>query len=130
MSKDMNDDMEDFVAISKALSDSHRVRALFALRDGELCACQIIELLGLAPSTISKHMSILKQAGLVECRKEERWMYFRLPKENEMSGMIKNLFSWMFGTLIRDTTVEDDTNTLEKIRKQNPVKLCRVQRGR
>jgi ArsR family transcriptional regulator, arsenate/arsenite/antimonite-responsive transcriptional repressor len=130
MNKANNRGMDDFIAISKAFSDSHRVRALFALRDGELCVCQIIELLGLAPSTISKHMSILKQAGLVENRKEERWMYYRLPKENEMPVMIKNMFSWMFRALAPDNTIKDDTSTLEKIRSQDLSQLCKVQRNR
>ena len=54
--------MRDFMAITKALADENRVRILLALRQGESCVCQIVELLGLATSTISKHMSILKQA--------------------------------------------------------------------
>ena len=130
MNKTNNHEMDDFIAITKALSDSHRVRALFALRNGELCVCQIIELLGLAPSTISKHMSILKQAGLVENRKEERWMYYRLPKENEMPVMIKDMFSLMFRALDHDGTIKDDTSTLKKIRPQDLAKLCKVRRSR
>ena len=74
--------MKDFVAVTKALSDRNRIRALLALRRGELCVCQIIALLGLAPSTVSKHMSILKQAGLVKSRKEERWMHYSLPSSD------------------------------------------------
>ena len=70
--------MREFIDINKALSDESRVRALLALRDQELCVCQLIELLGLAPSTVSKHMTILKQAGLVEGRKDGRWIYYRL----------------------------------------------------
>jgi DNA-binding transcriptional ArsR family regulator len=48
------------------------------LTSGELCVCQVTEVLQLAPSTVSKHMSILRQAGLVEARKEGRWIYYRL----------------------------------------------------
>src|ERR1035437_10616642 len=70
--------MRDFLNITKALSDENRVRALLALRGGELCVCQIIEMLGLAPSTVSKHMTILAQADLIECRKSGRWRYYRL----------------------------------------------------
>jgi ArsR family transcriptional regulator, arsenate/arsenite/antimonite-responsive transcriptional repressor len=128
MIKSNEQDLDDFIAITKALSDTHRVRALFALRKGELCMCQIIELLGLAPSTISKHMSVLKQAGLVENRKEERWMFYRLPKENEMPVMIKNMFTWMFEVLSPDSMIKDDNNTLGKIRMQDLTKLCKVQR--
>ena len=61
--------MLDFIDLAKALSDENRVRALMMLREGELCVCQIIELLGLAPSTVSKHMSILRQVRLVQTRK-------------------------------------------------------------
>ena len=72
--------MRDLMAVLKALADENRVRALMSLRAGELCACQIIELLGLAPSTVSKHIAILKQARLVDCHKEGRWMFYRLAK--------------------------------------------------
>jgi ArsR family transcriptional regulator len=71
--------MNDVLNVAKALADANRLRALMALGAGELCVCQLIEMLGLAPSTVSKHLSILHQAGLVEVRKEGRWMYYRLP---------------------------------------------------
>ena len=72
--------MREFMAAAKALADENRVRVLLFLRGGkELCLCQIVEMLGLAPSTVSKHMAVLYQAGLVESRKEGRWIYYRLP---------------------------------------------------
>jgi predicted transcriptional regulator len=55
--------MRDLMKITKALADENRIRVLLALREGELCACQITELFGLAPSTMSKHLSILYQPG-------------------------------------------------------------------
>lgn len=55
--------MRDLMSVTKALADQTRVRMLLALRQGELCVCQITELFGLAPSTISKHLSLLYQAG-------------------------------------------------------------------
>ena len=70
--------MQQFMGVSKALADQNRIRALLLLKDRELCVCQITEVLSLAPSTVSKHMSILKQAGLVQMRKEGRWAYYRL----------------------------------------------------
>ena len=60
--------MRPFMDITKALSDDNRVRLLCALQPGELCVCQLIELIGLAPSTVSKHMTILRQAGLITSR--------------------------------------------------------------
>ena len=61
--------MDEIINIAKALSDSNRIRTLLALRKQELCVCRIIEILNLAPSTVSKHIAVLKNAGLVESRK-------------------------------------------------------------
>ncbi len=57
--------MRELMAVMKALADENRVRILMAVLGRELCVCQIVELLGLAQSTVSKHMSILHQARLV-----------------------------------------------------------------
>lgn len=73
--------MRDTLDVLKAVADETRLRALCALRGGELCVCQLIALLELAPSTVSKHLSILRAARLVESRKDGRWMYYRLSKE-------------------------------------------------
>ena len=70
--------MKALLEISRALGDETRIRALHSLRDGELCLCQIIDLLELSPSTVSRHMEILFGAGLVERRKEGRWHFFKL----------------------------------------------------
>ena len=70
--------MRELLAAMKALADENRLRVVRALKGRELCLCQIVELLGLATSTVSRHMSILHQARLVESRKEGRWTYFRL----------------------------------------------------
>ena len=57
--------MRDLLAVTKALSDENRLRIVLALHGRELCLCQIVELLGLATSTVSRHASILQQARLV-----------------------------------------------------------------
>jgi ArsR family transcriptional regulator len=122
--------MDDFLSVCGALSDKNRVRALMALRSGELCVCQIIELLGLAPSTVSKHMSILKQAGLVECRKKERWMYYRLPAAQERSCLVQGALECAIKTLEKCETVLSDRVRLHTITRQNPSRLCKNQRSR
>ena len=78
--------MKEFMGVAKALADDNRTRALMCLRDGELCVCQIIELLQLAPSTVSKHLDILHRAGLIESRKEGRWIYYRLAGRGRAGG--------------------------------------------
>lgn len=78
MTKYQRTSLTRFVAVAQALGDGTRLRALLALRGGELCVCDLIALLGLAPSTVSKHLALLWQAGLVERRKAGRWHYYRL----------------------------------------------------
>ena len=80
--------MREFMNITNALADPTRVRVLLVLRQRELCACQITELFGLAQSTMSKHFYLLRQAGLIESRKEGRWVYYALAGK-EASPVVK-----------------------------------------
>lgn len=112
--------------ITKALSDANRVRMLLALRDGELCACQLTELLGLAPSTMSKHLSILYQAQLVNSRKEGRWVYFSLPGK-EASSSIRTALEWVNSSLLDSEQADADSKKLEAVLKIDPTELCRKQ---
>jgi ArsR family transcriptional regulator, arsenate/arsenite/antimonite-responsive transcriptional repressor len=100
--------------------------ALLALRDRELCACQIVELAQLAPSTVSKHMSILKQARLVDSRKEGRWMYFRLANSTA-SALVRQTLAWIEKSLAKDEQVEQDRQRLERILQCDPHELCEKQ---
>ncbi len=72
------DSLEELILIAKALSEEHRIKVLYVLQNGELCACDIIGYLGLAPSTVSRHLAVLKQSGLVSSRKSGRWVFFRI----------------------------------------------------
>ncbi len=70
--------LEAFDIVARAVADRSRVRILKLLEPGELCVCQITAVLALAPATISKHLSVLKSAGLVFQRKQGRWVHYRL----------------------------------------------------
>lgn len=111
------------------MSDPGRVRVLMALRDQELCVCQIIDLIGLAPSTVSKHMTILRQAGLVESRKEGRWIYYRLPGD-DASVPARNALRWATKSLRGAPEIMEDDKQLRKILKVNPEELCRIHEKR
>jgi len=118
--------MRDVLDITKALADEKRLRALMALTAGELCVCQIIELLGLAPSTVSKHMSILRQARLVEARQEGRWMYYRLP--NRHAGTpVRGAITWLQKNLGQTPQILQDQKKLQKILEVEPETLCKKQ---
>jgi DNA-binding transcriptional ArsR family regulator len=115
--------MYDFIYIAKALSDENRVRALMLLSQGELCVCQLIEMLRLAPSTVSKHMSILRQARLVEGRKEGRWMYYRLADEDPPKEAIQAI-GWVQNSLAKDKQILADNKQLKLVCKIDKEELC------
>ena len=112
--------------LTKALADEKRVRALLALRGGELCVCQITELFGLAVSTISKHLSILFQAGLVESRKEGRWIYYRLPGKKAPAA-VRKAIEWVEQSLSGEPRIAEDLEQLKQILKIDPVEICKRQ---
>jgi DNA-binding transcriptional ArsR family regulator len=118
--------MREFMNITKALADDNRIRALLALQQGELCVCQITELFGLAPSTISKHLSILFQAGLVESRKEGRWIYYQLPGP-KAPVVVREALDWIDKSLADSPRAVADRKQLKKVLKQDPAELCKRQ---
>ena len=118
--------MREFMAVTKALSDPGRVRVLLALRRGELCVCQITELFGLAPSTISKHLSVLQNAGLILSRKSERWVYYRLP-DRSASVVVREALDWAKKSLAKSAEAVADARRLGKITKMDLKEICRRQ---
>ncbi len=86
--------MRDLLAITRALDNEHRLRILLSLRGGEVCLCQLIEVLELAPSTVSRHVDLLRQAGLVEMRKDGRWHYYRLAGR-DASPAVRDAIRWV-----------------------------------
>ena len=118
--------MREFMNITKALADPNRVRMVLALRGRELCACQLTELFGLAPSTMSKHLSILYQARLVNVRKDGRWVYYSLPGK-EAPASIRGALDWVDSSLAADDQTAADAARLQQILKINPTELCRRQ---
>lgn len=115
--------MRILTAMTKALADESRLRILNALRDRELCVCQVIELLGLAPSTVSKHLSILRQAGLVDSRKEGRWMHYRLPAAPP--PLVCELLAWVLPSVAATDVGREDDLRLAQILKHDKEDLCK-----
>ncbi|MEN6307039.1 MAG: metalloregulator ArsR/SmtB family transcription factor [Anaerohalosphaeraceae bacterium] len=126
MTKYKNNTFKTTVSIAKALADETRLRALMLLADGPLCLCQIVEILRLASSTISKHMSILQQAGLVTGRKQGRWMHFAWSDENS-STEARQAIAWISGTLRNDEQIGRDHQRLQEVLAIEPEQLCRKQ---
>jgi len=106
--------MREFMTAVKALADENRVRILMALRTRELCVCQIIDMLGLAPSTVSKHISILKNARLVDSRKDGRWVYYRPAAEDAMPPASSAVWRMIAG-IEGDAVILRDAHRLNEI---------------
>lgn len=64
--------------IFKALSDETRLRILKLLEEREICVCELMQVLGMPQSTISRHMNVLRRAGLVKGRRDGKWVHYRL----------------------------------------------------
>lgn len=123
MAKYKNNTIKDVTNVLKAVADTNRQRIVMSLLDKELCVCQIIELLNLAPSTVSKHLYILKQAGLIEANKNGRWVHYKLnPDRNNKPA--RKIIRWLKDSLAEDSKIKQDKAKLIKILKQDPEQLC------
>jgi len=115
--------MKEFMSIVKAMADESRSRILRFLHAGELCVCQLIDLLELAPSTVSKHMSVLYQAGLVETRKEGRWVHYRLAGEGA-SPCALSAIAWLRKCAEKAPRIVEDGKKAKAVRAADPKDLC------
>jgi DNA-binding transcriptional ArsR family regulator len=96
-----------------------------ALGEGELCVCQLVDLLDLASSTISRHMSILSQAYLVDSRKEGRWVYYRRAGV-EAPEPVRAALEWIDRSLADSEEWRADRQRIAEITALPPELLCRA----
>lgn len=119
--------MDKMTAIFKALSDRNRLRIVSALlNQNELCACQVTELIQVTGATASRHMGVLISSGLVESRKDGRWVYYRVRREQADT---EALISWIKSRLNSDSDIECDSKRLQEIMSCEPQNICKRQRG-
>jgi len=109
------------VDVLKALGHPVRLRMVAMLRGGELCVCQMTAVLELAASTVSAHLTDLKRAGLVEERKDGRWVFHRLAQD-EAAAHLEPVWK----SLVRDPQLEADARVLRELRRVPVEELCRV----
>lgn len=107
--------MLNFMTITRALTDENRVRILLALRDREMCVCQVTAFLDLSPSTTSKHLSILKQARLIESRKKGKWVYYRLADTADAPEAVRGALAWTVAGVKDSGVIREDARRIEDI---------------
>lgn len=88
--------MKKTAQLFKALSDETRLRILALLTAGELCVCDLMAVLELPQSTVSRHLAYLRNSGLVEDRRQGVWMYYRLAVP---AGDLGEIAGWLPGRL-------------------------------
>ena len=90
-------DYGNYALFMKALSNETRLKIFDMLADGELCACEILEEFSITQPTLSYHMKILSESGLVDSRRDGVWMRYSINKEN--LEMIKKHFDGLSESL-------------------------------
>lgn len=115
--------LEQYETVMKAVSDPTRVRILKILESGEICVCQIIAIIELSQSTISKHLFLLKSAGLIKDRKDKKWVVYSLDgkdAEGYTGRVLRNLRGW----LNDDPVILRDRRREALARDIGPVAIC------
>ena len=112
--------MKTQLKVFKALSDKNRLTIIKMLEVKPMCVCEIAAALGLASSTVSKHLSLLNEAGLIQDRKEGKWVNYS--PVSDPSPFIRELLRLLGGSL------KDDPELLlymENARKADRADICR-----
>ena len=107
--------MRTLAAVFKALSDETRLSMLgLLLREGELCVCDFVEVLGVTQSKASRHLRYLVNAGLLQDRREAVWVYFRIP---ESPGVIQDAVLPSLRQMLPDQVPDELLDRLKTWRK-------------
>lgn len=108
------------VEVAKGLAHPARLRILAMLGSGELCVCQLTAVLDLAPSTVSQHLSVLARGGLVTERKDGKWVFYRLRRDQAADALLPPLLALLAG----DETVSADRAECTRLRAVPVAELC------
>lgn len=110
--------MKDFIKVMKALSDPNRVKVVKFLQFKKMCVCEIKEALQIAQPSVSKHLKILEEAGLVKSCKDGLWVDYCLADGSESpyaASLLGNLKHW----LKDDKEIETIMKKLPELRRED-----------
>jgi len=122
----MTNRLDQLVQIHAALGDPGRFRLVAACLDAERCVCQLVALLDLSNAAVSRHLSILRAAGLLDARKDGRWVHYRLP--DDPSSAVADTLAVIRAHAADDPTIAADRALMDRIDAIEPAELCRMQR--
>ncbi|HYP29738.1 MAG TPA: metalloregulator ArsR/SmtB family transcription factor [Blastocatellia bacterium] len=103
----------DMEMLFRALADRTRLRLLNLMGCGEVCVCFFVEVLGTNQPKISRHLAYLRRAGIVEARREGKWMHYRVqtPSDPYAAGVLADVLAW----LAQDKEMQRDLARLLKV---------------
>ncbi len=110
--------MKKFLKVMKALSDPNRIKIIKMLEQRTLCVCELQAALGISQSTVSKHLKILEEAGLVTFKKDGSWVNYHLNVDSKniySSKMLEILRNW----LNEDEEIDKLIKNLKNISREN-----------
>ena len=113
--------MKDFIRVMKALSEPNRVKIVKMLQHKMMCVCEMQASLGIAQPSVSKHLKILEDAGLVDSKKDGLWVNYYLTDgavSPYAASLLGNLRHW----LERDREIGELVEKLPNIRRENICK--------
>ncbi len=114
--------MNKMLSVFRALSDQNRLKVVAALTaHTELCACQISELLQVTGATTSRHLDILISSGLVDRRKNGRWVLYRLKSDDKN---FKPVMNWIKNEFSKSEEIRDCLDSLKKISSCDLESFC------
>ena len=119
--------VQDLVKTAKAMADSTRVRILVAVRERELCVCQLCDSLEVTQSTLSTHLQVLRAAGLITGRREGRWMYYQC--EPGARARVDGIFQSFGPALAADRVLLADARRLGKQSSPREDSSCCLSRA-
>lgn len=116
--------MTQLVAVAKSFADPTRVRVIAALRERELCVCELCDALRVTQSTLSTHLQVIRAAGLVQTRKQGKWIYYALDPASLQ--LVDSVFGFFSGTLRSDKTLQrDHQQIVRRLAEREDGACCR-----
>ncbi len=115
--------LRNYELVMKSAADPTRLRILKMLEGGELCVCQVIAVLGLSQSTVSRHLFLLKMGGLVKERREGKWVLYSLDRSGD-TVFARKILGCLKGWLNDDAVVARDRAREAVARQVGPEGVC------
>jgi ArsR family transcriptional regulator len=113
--------MKELVKVFKAVADPNRIRILKMLQQKKMCVCELSAVLGITQPSVSRHLSMMRNAGLVSDKRDGQWINYELcvEKVNQYAPVIMaNIRKW----INEDPRINRDTGMLKNLNRE---KLCK-----